>query len=290
MCSPLIEADELSGLLEGLDSSLPPVVIDVRWLLGRGVEGNYAEYADGHLPHAAFLDLETGLAGPPRSDGVGGRHPLPGLSAASHAFRRAGVTADRSVVVYDGSTSLAAARAWWVLQYFGKHDVRVLNGGYAAWVEAGLPTEKSDAGDGRGDVALCPGGREVLTADDVSAYLNNGEGRVIDARARERYLGDVEPMDPVAGHIPGAVNLPTMDALGEGGRFDAAEIRQRLAGLSVDLDAPTAVYCGSGVQAAHLAFAMEVAYPQHRQPAVYVGSWSDWVSDRSRPVTTGSQP
>lgn len=285
---PLVEPEELATLLDQPDMRARPVVIDVRWHLGRGVDGNRAEYSEGHIPGAAFVDLETALAGQVRHGGVGGRHPLPTLGSATEALRSAGVLNDRPVVVYDGANSLAAARAWWVLQYFGKPDVRVLHGGYAAWHRAGLPTENGlGSGPAPGDVSLCPGGREAPTADDLTTYLEGLGGRVIDARARERYLGEVEPMDPVAGHIPGAVNVPTLETLSTDGRFVPERLCMILLDLGVDRNAPTALYCGSGVQAAHLALAMEVADPDRRPPAVYVGSWSDWVSDQDRPVATG---
>ncbi|MGB3256427.1 MAG: sulfurtransferase [Ornithinimicrobium sp.] len=288
---PLVEPEDLAAALDHCDVHAQPVVIDVRWALGRGVAGNRAEYEAGHVPGAAFVDLETALAGPPRDSGVGGRHPLPRLHTATEALRRAGVSTDRPVVAYDGATSLSAARAWWVLQYFGKANVRVLNGGYPAWCSAGLRTESGPGGDPKdGDVVLRPGGREAPTADDLTAYLDAPGGRVIDARAPERYRGEVEPMDPVAGHIPGAVNIPTLSALAANGRFDPQGLQMLLSQQGVNPHAPTAVYCGSGVQAAHLALALEVADPHRRPPAVYVGSWSDWVSDEQRPVATGSAP
>lgn len=287
---PLVEPEELAALLAHPDAHDRPVVIDVRWSLSRGLEGNRAEYAAGHVPGAAFVDLETALAGHPRDSGVGGRHPLPQLPTATEALRRAGVSKDRPVVAYDGATSLSAARAWWVLLYFGKDNVRVLNGGYAAWSSAGLPTE-TGAGPlpDHGDVVLRPGGREAPTADDLTAYLDAPGGRVVDARAPERYRGEVEPMDPVAGHIPGAVNVPTLSALAADGRFDPGRLQTVLSHEGIDPHAPTALYCGSGVQAAHLALALEVADPHRRPAAVYVGSWSDWVSDPQRPVATGDE-
>ncbi|MGB3762889.1 MAG: sulfurtransferase [Ornithinimicrobium sp.] len=288
---PLVEPSELAALLAQPDAQARPVVLDVRWSLGRGVEGNRAEYEAGHVPGAAFVDLETALAGHPRDSGVGGRHPLPRLYAATEALRRAGVRMDRPVVAYDGATSLSAARAWWVLQYFGKDNVRVLNGGYAAWCSAGLPTDSGPGGEPKdGDVELRPGGREAPTADDLTAYLDAPGGRLVDARAPERYRGDVEPMDPIAGHIPGAVNIPTLSALAADGRFNPQALQALLSQEGIDPHAPTALYCGSGVQAAHLALALEVVDPYRRPPAVYVGSWSDWVSDEQRPVATGGAP
>ncbi len=286
---PLVEPEELAAMLAQPDFHARPVVIDVRWTLGRGVEGNAAEYAAGHVPGAAFVDLETALAGHPRDNGGGGRHPLPRLHTAREALRCAGVSNERPVVAYDGATSLSAARAWWMLQYFGKNDVQVLHGGYAAWSSAGLPIETGPGPEpDYGDIVLRPGGREAPTADDLTAYLDAPGGRVVDARAPQRYRGEVEPMDPVAGHIPGAVNVPTLSALSPEGRFDPQRLQTLLSQEGIDPHAPTALYCGSGVQAAHLALALEVADPQRRPPAVYVGSWSDWVSDPQRPVATGA--
>lgn len=291
--SPLIQARDVERWLTSGDSA--PIVVDVRWQLGRGVDGNQDEYLDGHIPGAGFLDLETALAGHPRADGVGGRHPLPDIAAATEALRSVGIATDRPVVFYDGATSLAAARAWWVLHYFGKHDVYVLDGGYAAWLAAGLPSSDGEVSADPGDVVLSPGGRVDLAADDVSAYLEgrvstsssrSSPGVLIDARAPERYRGDVEPMDPIAGHIPGAVNVPTLGLLLGAGTFDPTATRQHLKDLGVDDKTEVALYCGSGVQAAHLALAIEVAQPGRPAPAVYVGSWSDWVSDPSRPVAT----
>ncbi len=293
--TPLVQAQELAKWLSR-DEPQRPVVVDVRWTLGRGVEGNRAEYRDGHIPDAGFLDLETALAGHPRPDGVGGRHPLPETAAATEAFRAVGITASRPVVFYDGATSLAAARAWWVAQFFGKHDAYVLNGGYAAWLAAAQTSVEGDIDVRAGDVSLAPGGRDAIEADDVAAYGSTPTSTspstaphrvLIDARASQRYRGDVEPIDPVAGHIPGALNLATLGTLRDDGRFDLAAARAHLADLDIDDKMDLALYCGSGVQAAHLALTIEAAQPGGTVPAVYVGSWSDWVSDPDRPVATG---
>lgn len=294
--SPLIEPRALAEWLSK-DEAAWPIVVDVRWALGRGVKANRAEYVAGHIPGAGFLDLETALAGHPHPDGVGGRHPLPDIAASTNAFRAVGITGDRPVVFYDGDTSLAAARAWWVVQFFGKHDAYVLNGGYAAWLSEGQPSSKGDVEVASGDVVLTPGGRMAMNADDVAAYLTQSTSTsphpapapqrvLIDARAAERYRGDVEPMDPVAGHIPGAVNLATLGTLSDRGRFDPTAVRTCLGDLGIDDTTEVALYCGSGVQAAHLALTLELAQPGRPTPAVYVGSWSDWVSDPTRPVAT----
>ncbi len=289
MTNPLIEPAELAAALTEADMAARPVVIDVRWQLGRGVTGNLAEYLAGHVPEAAFIDLETGLAGQPHSDGVGGRHPMPTLTAAADAFRAAGVMADRPVVVYDGANSLAAARAWWLLAYFGRSDVRVLNGGYAAWSANGLPTTTGPVSPARGDVDLMPGQAPLLDGAEVADVAGRGDHHIIDARAAERYRGEVEPMDPVAGHIPGALNLPTLDTLASDGRFlPTAQIAEMIADRQITSQGHTVLYCGSGVQAAHLALAMQVSDPHTPMPGLYVGSWSDWVSDPHRRVATGS--
>ncbi len=293
--TPLLEAHELGQWLSKGEPERP-VVIDVRWTLGRGVKANRDEYVAGHIPGAGFLDLETALAGHPRADGVGGRHPLPDIAAATRAFRTVGITADQPVVVYDGATSLAAARAWWVLQFFGKHDVYVLNGGYAAWLALGQHSATGESPVAPGDVVLTPGGRLTMDADEVAAYVESltsapappAPPRVlVDARAPERYRGDVEPMDRVAGHIPGAVNLATLGTLNQDGSLDPAAVRTHLGDLGIDDTTEVALYCGSGVQAAHLSLTLEVAQPGRPAPTLYVGSWSDWVSDPSRPVATG---
>jgi thiosulfate/3-mercaptopyruvate sulfurtransferase len=247
---PLIEPDQLAAWLGDV------TVLDVRWELG-GPPGREA-YLEGHLPGAVFVDLETELSGPP---GAGGRHPLPSADAFEAAIRQAGVWMGRPVVVYGGA---GAARAWWLLRYFGHPDVRVLNGAWVGELERGYVTPDE------GDFVARPGGMPMLDAAGAAALAENGV--LIDARAPERYRGEVEPIDPVAGHIPGAVNLPSTSLVDAGGRYrppppvSAGEL---------------GVYCGSGVAAAQAVLAFELA--GHRA-ALYVGSWSDWITDRSRPV------
>ena len=284
MVEPLIEVEALTQRLRAQSA---PVLLDVRWQLGRSATENYAEYLSGHLPDAAFVDLDSDLSGPVTAGVVGGRHPMPSLEVATRAFRAAGVRHEHPVVVYDGSTSLAAARAWWLLRYFGHEQVQVLNGGYAAWSAAGAPTESGPVSTTAGDVDLRPGNRRIASAHEVWEQLEHPGSYLVDARAPERYAGAVEPMDPVAGHIPGALNVPTLAALDSSGRIQSAPALEQLLTLGVDPDAPTTLYCGSGVQAMHLALTMEAAEPTRRPPAVYVGSWSDWVSDPTRPVSRG---
>ncbi|GHG16840.1 sulfurtransferase [Streptomyces zaomyceticus] len=272
---PIISASELLSESAG---ARPPVLLDVRWTLG-GPPGRPA-YEAGHLPGAVYVDLDTELAGPP---GGGGRHPLPDPEAFGAAMRRAGVSADTPVVVYDGGLGWAAARAWWLLRWAGHQDVRVLDGGLTAW--PGELTEKAPTPE-PGDFRPEPGALGLLDADEAAAFARSG--LLLDARAAERYRGDVEPIDRVGGHIPGAVSAPTTENVDGEGRFLAADtLRDRFAGLGAAGGTPVAVYCGSGVSGAHEVLALEIAGVP---AALYAGSWSEWSSDPTRPVATGPDP
>jgi thiosulfate/3-mercaptopyruvate sulfurtransferase len=262
-------------------------VLDVRWQLG-GPPG-IDSYRRGHLPTAVFTDLDRVLAGPP---GPGGRHPLPELAAFQAAMRAAGVRQDRAVVVYDDGDSMIAARGWWTLRYYGHRNVRVLDGGYRAWVSAGLAVTTAEPAPATGDFTARPGHMAVLDAQ--GAQLVARTGLLLDARAGERYRGETEPVDPVAGHIPGAVNAPTAGNVNADGTFkDAAELAARFTELGVTERPAEAggkavgAYCGSGVTAAHEVLALALAGVP---AALYVGSWSNWVADPAdpaRPVATG---
>ena len=280
--SVLIEADELAELL-GEDSA--PVVADVRWTLG-GPPG-LPEFEAGHLPGAQWVDLEHELSAPPH--GPGGRHPLPAVEVFEQAMRRIGVSTGRSVVVYDAANALAASRLWWMLTDAGHEDVRVLNGGLAAWRAAQLPVEVGPApAVGPGDFSARLGRRRLYVADEVMVALAAADPAVVvDVRAAERYSGATEPVDPVAGHIPGAVNLPSTDNLDAGGRFLPPEaLAERFSAAGVD--ASSIVYCGSGITAAHTLLAL--AHGGVGDAGLYAGSWSDWISDPGRPVATGARP
>jgi thiosulfate/3-mercaptopyruvate sulfurtransferase len=269
---PLID---VPSLVHAYRAATPPVVLDVRWHLA-GPPGIEA-YRRGHLPGAVFVDLDRDLAGP---SGPAGRHPLPGAGAFQEAMRRAGVSGGRSVVVYDDADSTAAGRAWWTLRYFGHRRVRVLDGGYRAWAESGQPVTTKVPAPERGDFTVRPGGLPLLDADGAAALA--GDGVLLDARAGERYRGEVEPIDPVAGHIPGAVSAPTVGNIGVDGRFLPAELlRERFAQLGATDAVDVGVYCGSGVTAAHEILALAVAGVP---AALYVGSWSNWVADAARPI------
>ncbi|MFB6532361.1 MULTISPECIES: sulfurtransferase [unclassified Streptomyces] len=273
--NPIIVASELLSESAG---ARPPVLLDVRWTLG-GPPGRPA-YEAGHLPGAVYVDLDTELAGAP---GDGGRHPLPDPEAFGAAMRRAGVSADTPVVVYDGGLGWAAARAWWLLRWAGHQDVRVLDGGLAAWT--GELTEKVPTPE-PGDFRPRPGALGLLDADGAAALAR--AGLLLDARAAERYRGDVEPIDRVGGHIPGAVSAPTTENVDAEGRFLAADtLRDRFTSLGAAEGTPVAVYCGSGVSGAHEVLALEIA---GIPAALYAGSWSEWSADPARPVATGPDP
>jgi thiosulfate/3-mercaptopyruvate sulfurtransferase len=272
--APLID---VTALAARLDDPLPPVLLDVRWSLAGGP--GRADYAAGHLPGARFVDLDTDLADPP---GPRGRHPLPDADRFAAAMRRLGVRADTGVVVYDAADSTAAARAWWLLRRFGHPDVRVLDGGLAAWLRADGLVEAHPPVVTEGDFTPGPSTVDALALDAVLPFA--ADGLLLDARAAERYRGEVEPVDPVAGHIPGAVSAPTAaNVTGDGTFADPAALRDRFVALGADGTRPVAVYCGSGVTAAHEVLALEVAGVR---AALYPGSWSEWVADPARPVAT----
>lgn len=271
--SHLISVDELAGALDHV------VLLDVRWTLSTagGSEGR-AQYAAGHLPGAHFVDLDAELAAPP---GDGGRHPLPDPAVVQAMLRRAGIDESTAVVVYDGKESFAAARAWWILRWAGLTDVRVLDGGYAAWERADLPVSTQIPEPRDSDLVVRPGSMPTIDADGAAAWPETG--LLLDARAPERFRGEVEPIDPVAGHIPGATNSPTTGWLTDDGTFrpDLADHWTSVIGDRVGQ--PVAVYCGSGVTAAHQALALaELGV----ESTLYPGSWSEWVRDPKRPVAT----
>jgi thiosulfate/3-mercaptopyruvate sulfurtransferase len=254
------------------------VLLDVRWALGddRGRE----KYLAGHLPGAVFVDLETELADPPSA--AEGRHPLPSLQRLQACARAWGIRAGAAVVAYDGTGGLAAARAWWLLRWGGLSDVRLLDGGLDAWVAAGGKLEAGDVVPQAGDVTLPGGGMPVLSIEEAAALPTVGV--LLDARAGERYRGEVEPVDPRAGHVPGAVSAPTTENLGPDGRFrPAAELVERFGRLGAVPGATVGVYCGSGVTAAHEVAALAAAGVE---AALWPGSWSQWSADPDRPAAT----
>lgn len=270
--SPLVSAVGLAALL----ADRPPVVLDVRWALTTGPDRE--AFTAAHIPGALFVDLDADLSDPP---GEGGRHPLPDPSRFVAAMQRVGVGVDRTVVAYDDASGVPAARLWWLLRHYGHRDVRLLDGGWSAWAACGAPVE---TGAGRyvtpGDFDGRPGAMPVLAPGQAAEVARNGV--LLDVRTPERFRGEREPIDPVAGHIPGARNVPTAEIVNVDGRFkDRSSLRETFAGLG---EGEVGVYCGSGVTAAHTVLGLELVGVE---AALYAGSWSGWITDPTRPVATG---
>lgn len=279
MPSPLISPTELADLIRG---GTPPRILDVRWRLDRP-EGR-PEYLDGHLPGAVYVDLDYELAR--RGDPSEGRHPLPSRTQLEAAARRWGIRDGDTIVAYDDVHSVAAARAWWVLTRSGLADVRVLDGGLRGWLAERLPLETGDVlPRPPGDVVLGDITEGVADIDGVEEWPDHG--LLLDVRAPERYRGDAEPLDPVAGHIPGAVNLPTTVHLTAGRFRSPEEIRAEFAAAGVADGVAVAAYCGSGIAATHTALAGALA---GIDVVVYPGSWSQWSRSRGRLAAVGPAP
>jgi thiosulfate/3-mercaptopyruvate sulfurtransferase len=289
--APLVDA---VALKEMLSSASPPALLDVRWKLG-GPPGREI-YLSGHLPGACFVDLDADLAGRPGS-GAGGRHPLPSAAVFESAMRRAGLRSGQLAVAYDDGDSLIAGRLWWLLRYFGHDQAAVLDGGLRAWSGAGLPVTTQVPSQAPGDFTAGQGGGMPVLDDDAAARVARS-GVLLDARVPARYRGEVEPVDPVAGHIPGAISAPALGNLGADLVFLSPDkLRRRFAELGLQVSGYSAaeaggaprigVYCGSGVNAAQEVLALELA---GLPAALYVGSWSAWTADPGRPVATGPDP
>lgn len=276
--SNLISASDLHALLETNDPVLR--IFDTRFDLTDPRAGREA-YAEGHVPGALYLHLDDDLSSPVRTHG--GRHPLPDMEVFVAKLGRLGVGPESRVVAYDASGGLFAGRLWWLLRYAGFDRVQLLDGGLGAWTEAGYGVTTEVPRFPAATLELALRAEMAVDRDHVLRNLGNPDVLLIDARAPERYRGETEPLDPKAGHIPSAVNLPFAGNL-EGGRFrDPAALAERFA---VTEEAEEVVlYCGSGVSAAHDVLAMEEAgLPT---PRLYVGSWSDWSSYDDAPVATG---
>jgi thiosulfate/3-mercaptopyruvate sulfurtransferase len=270
---PLITPDALAARLD--DPRLR--LLDVRWWLTDRPRG-HRDYLAGHLPGAVWVDLDTDLAAPTGP----GRHPLPDPAVFAARMAQLGVGDDTDVVVYDDASGMIAARVWWMLEDLGHRSVRVLDGGLAAWMAAGLPVTTAIPAPTPGHLVLADHWTRVIDRDGLLARL--GSVALVDARAHERYRGEVEPVDAYPGHIPTAVNLPLAGNLGPDGRFlDEATLRARFGPLGDDV----VTSCGSGINACHNALAMRVAgLPD---PLLYEGSYSDWTR-AGMPVVTGDEP
>ncbi|WP_349617345.1 sulfurtransferase [Azotobacter salinestris] len=261
-------------------------ILDCRFALEDPTYGARS-YAGEHIPGARFADLERDLSGPVHK-GVTGRHPLPDPALLIERLRAWGIDNDSQVVLYDDGPGAFAARAWWLLAWLGKRDgVFLLDGGLNAWRAAGLPLTAELPAPTTGTFRGAPDVGLLVDAPQLLARLGDERLTLLDARALPRFRGEVEPLDPVAGHIPGARCAPFTENLGTDGRFlPAGELRARFAGLLGERPVEQLVaYCGSGVTACHNLFALSLAgYPL---APLYAGSWSEWLTDRSRPVATG---
>jgi thiosulfate/3-mercaptopyruvate sulfurtransferase len=276
---PLID---VAGLQARLAEGRRTVLLDVRWALGD--PHGYRHYLEEHLPGAVFVDLAAELAAPAIPER--GRHPLPPAAEFQAAARRWGIHDGDVVVAYDDSGNMAAARVWWMLRNAGFAEAYLLDGGLAAWRAAGLPVEGGPVIPETGDVTLADGNMPVVDAEAAAGWPH--AGLLLDARAGERYRGEFEPVDPRAGHIPGAVSAPTSDNVDSSGRFLPPEaLRRRFESLGVRDGVPVAVYCGSGVTAAHEVAALELA---GFRAALYPGSFSEWSNNPDLPVATGAEP
>lgn len=272
----LIGVDDLAAALAS-----GAQLLDVRWTLGEQPGSGFARYLQGHLPGARFLDLEAVLTGP-TTDPLLGRHPLPDATQIGVGLGRIGVGADRPVVVYDEPGSFAACRAWWVLRWAGL-DVRVLDGGVRAWLDSGreLATEEPDIVPAA-PLDLSTGHLPTIDTDAAAAF----DGVLIDVRAVERFRGEIEPIDPRAGHIPGAVNRPVADFWDADGLLPPAPELEDLLAVPQPGGDGVAVYCGSGVSAARVVLALASVGVV---ATLYAPSWSGWSSDPARPAATGEE-
>jgi len=272
----LVDVEELPALRR---SRAPLRLLDVRWRLGdrRGRE----QFLAGHIPGAVFVELDLELAAEPSP--AAGRHPLPSVDQLQAAARRWGLRQGETVVVYDDNGSMSAARAWWLLRWGGVERALLLDGGLSAWRAAGGELATGPELAEPGDVELSPGHMPTVLIDAVAELPRNG--LLLDARAAERFRGDAEPVDPKAGHIPGAVSAPTTENLTADGRFRPdRELEARFSRLGARGGTVIAVYCGSGVTAAHEIAALSIA---GFQAALYPGSWSQWSNHDDRPIANG---
>lgn len=268
----------VAELNDRMNSGARTVLLDVRWALGDPC--GHEHYLAGHIPGAVYVDMDTELAthGEPRE----GRHPLPAEENFAASVHRWGINAQDTVVVYDDAGATAAARAWWLLGYAGLPEIHLLDGGLAAWRAAHLPLAQGEEKAVPGDAVVRFGKKGTTDADGAAGW----DGILLDARAGERYRGEAELIDPKAGHIPGALSAPTSENLAADKTFlPAEELRARFVALGLAPETAVAVYCGSGVSAAHQIAALEIA---GFSAALYPGSWSAWSNQPERPVELGA--
>lgn len=280
----LISVDELAALIDHGDA----LVVDCRKELSSPDSGRRA-WAAAHIPGAVYADLDSDLSDLSKTGQ--GRHPLPDESAFSEVLSRWGWSPDRPLIAYDDAGgALAAARLWWMLRLIGAKSVSVLDGGWSAWQASGLLTEVSEQIPPRTTVSVHYDPDQWIGYDELKASLNDRSICLLDARGAPRYRGEVEPLDPVAGHVPGALNHPFTDNLQANGRFKSATQLAETFKAMIGEHAPDAVVhmCGSGVTACHNLLAMEIAGLHGSR--LFAPSWSGWISDSGRAVAVGSAP
>ena len=286
MSSPsnIISAEQLAAKLDDRDTR----VVDCRFDLGDPDAGRQA-YEAGHIRGAVFADLDSDLAGPIRPDT--GRHPLPEPASLAAALGRLGIGSETDVVVYDAGPGALAARAWWLLRWLGHGRVRLLDGGFEQWSAEERPVSAGEERVGRRDFLGAPRDDMVVTTAELARNTDAiVDMNLLDARDEARFRGELEPIDPVAGHIPGAGNFPFSKSLDKNGRWKTSADLRRLwqKALGDDRKTPWVAMCGSGVTACHIAIsALEAGY---REPRLYVGSWSEWIRDPGRSIASGDGP
>ncbi len=262
-------------------------IVDVRWYLFDKDKTGQSEYLKGHIPGAVHLDIERDLSSP-RGQGPG-RHPLPTPEIFAGAASRAGIGQGTHVVAYDDVGGATAARLWWLLRYFGHDRVSLLDGGITAWIEEGRPLETTIPSVPQTRFVPKANPRMVVNAETVDKLKVDPDALILDVRVPERYQGKIEPIDPRAGHIPGARNAPYPGNVGPDQRFlSPKELQRRFEGLGAREGSTIVSYCGSGVNACQGILALYLA--GFEDTLLYEGSWSDWSSTPGRPVATGAEP
>ena len=279
----LINVDELHAQLP------PPAcrVVDCRFKLLQPAQGQ-EEYERGHIPGASYANLDNDLAGPVSDSS--GRHPLPSATEFAATLSAWGIDDNSQVVVYDGASGAIAARLWWMLKWLGHERVAVLNGGFAAWQEGAYEVSDVVESVSPSSFQAQPNADLIVSTAELEEAMHAGNlPMLIDARDRARYAGEVEPIDSAAGHVPGSVNHPFSESVDEKGVWKSdEELRDSWSEvLGADPERPFVAMCGSGVTACHLA--LSAALAGYRLPRLYVGSWSEWIRDPGRPITTGSK-
>ncbi len=278
----LIDASELRKHLE--DERWR--VVDCRFDLMHPQTGREA-YLHGHIPGAVYADLNVDLAGSVHTDS--GRHPLPDVHDLAATWGRLGIHSDTQVIVHDDNSGAMAARAWWLLRWLGHDRVALLDGGLRRWQALALPMETGAVTVPEEQFAPAPQNERVITTEELEAACGSATApRLFDARDAARFRGDREPIDPVAGHIPGAKNMPFTASLNEDGTWKRPAALRHLwsSALGEDPNLPWGVMCGSGVTACHLALSAVIA--GYEEPRLYVGSWSEWIRDPRRAVTASA--